>query len=433
MKINHYGLECSFKKITPHFYQAHIKIPKEFVDAIFNEAATAQKKQIQTRGFGKGKTPLAYITENYVSNLTEHVNKYLFTYFVLPFLYDNIYEEKLLVGGEPRIQSCTIKPNEDALFVFDISVILPIELKNWKNFNFKAPKRKNYKDIDRQVDDFIKEETTIKENHQNHGIAINDWVNFAISLVHEDHRAIFKNHQLSLWLKIGNEAADNALQDFFLKKKVNDEFYSNEQCLQECFSNHIPTASHYYIKIQEIVPHAFFCLDAFKRHFKIQTKKDMQKKLIEVFSYRNDLTQRHAMIEEVFKMLLSKHLFEPPHYTVLRQQQLIVDALHDNPDYHVYRTEENFHNNIEKLAKKQVKEMMLIDQIAHEENIQAGHNDIRDYLNFTKRARMKEFLYFTPPETKVNGQEFPVAESLLTRSCLREKTLNHILYHLTKK
>ena len=62
-----------------------------------------------------------------------------------------------------------------------------------------------------------------------------------------------------------------------------------------------------------------------------------------------------------------------------------------------------------------------------------NHNDLKSYLNLTKRPRIKEFLHFDPPTTKIRGQEFPVLTNDLQRVCLREKTLNHIIYHLTRK
>ena len=46
---------------------------------------------------------------------------------------------------------------------------------------------------------------------------------------------------------------------------------------------------------------------------------------------------------------------------------------------------------------------------------------------------MKDFIYFDPFVTKIQGQEIPISAATLKQACLREKTLNHIIYHLTKK
>ena len=51
-----------------------------------------------------------------------------------------------------------LKPSEDARFIFELSLFPDLSIYEWKYFPFKAPKRKNYKDLDRQVDSFIEEE-----------------------------------------------------------------------------------------------------------------------------------------------------------------------------------------------------------------------------------------------------------------------------------
>ena len=116
-----------------------------------------------------------------------------------------------------------------------------------------------------------------------------------------------------------------------------------------------------------------------------------------------------------------------------KRQKEILDFLQTNPDYHVYRTQKDFKERVHQLAEKQACEMILLDQLAYHENIMVTNQDVKYYLNLINRPRTKEFIYFDPTITKVFGQEIPLASEELKRICLREKTLNHIIYHLTKK
>ena len=159
----------------------------------------------------------------------------------------------------------------------------------------------------------------------------------------------------------------------------------------------------------------------------------MHKKLIEVFSYRNDVSQRRAMSQEALHALLSKHRFNVPNYLVLRQQRVLLDGMKYNPDYHVYRAQKDFQNHIRSLAEKQVIEMIFVDRLAYHENLQVSDDDIKGYLNLTNRHRMKEFIYFDLPSFKIQGQEVPVPTEELKRICLREKAINYVIYHLMKK
>ena len=43
--------------------------------AFISEAAFSQKDHIQTHGFHKGEVPIEYITENFKSNLSDHILK----------------------------------------------------------------------------------------------------------------------------------------------------------------------------------------------------------------------------------------------------------------------------------------------------------------------------------------------------------------------
>jgi FKBP-type peptidyl-prolyl cis-trans isomerase (trigger factor) len=159
----------------------------------------------------------------------------------------------------------------------------------------------------------------------------------------------------------------------------------------------------------------------------------MFKKMIEVFSYSNDMSQRRKTAEESLKLLLSKNQFSVPNHLTLRQEARIINTIQSNPDYHVYRTQTDFKKRIKQLAERQTKECLILDQIAYHENITPTHHDVKHYLNLIKRPRTKEFIYFDPINTKINGQEVPVSAEALKFVCLREKTLNYIIHHLTKE
>ena len=92
----------------------------------------------------------------------------------------------------------------------------------------------------------------------------------------------------------------------------------------------------------------------------------------------------------------------------------------------------DFDDHITVLAKKQLYEIVVTDYVTHTENLTAQHIDIKSYFNLMQRTRTKEFLYFNPPMTQVEGQESPISVESIKRSCVREKALNHIVYHLSK-
>lgn len=426
-------LQCTILEEEQSFCELTVVIPAPLVNSFYKEAIESQKKSTVAFGFHKRETPAAYIEQNFTLGIIEHIKEFLFTYIVADFLEAEIRKRKIRIAGRPRLEDVVIAPDKDATFTFEISVFPQIPFQDWKYLPFKSPKRKNYKDLDRQVESFLQEEQTAKEQYIDDRVAIGDWINYHITVLNTDKQPLLNNFTSKLWLKIGDEEPDRAYQELFLRKKKDDVFISSHEVLQNFFSEAISTHYDFAITVADIVPHAYFCIDQFKQHFRIKSNKEMYQRLIEIFSYRNDLSLRKSIVEESLKLLLSKHKFEVPTHLVLRQKKIILDTISQNPDYYVYRVQKDFNEAVHDLAEKQVREEIFLDQLAYQEGLEASTNDVKNYLNLSKRARTRGFFHFDPLPSKIQGQEFPILSSDLSRICLREKTVNHIIYHLTKK
>ena len=431
---NNHSLSVDFQMHSQTFCTAVVTVPKPYINALYDQTVRFLQRTAQAPGFHKGDLPFDYVKQTFHPAIVDHIKEFLFNYSVVGFLYDEIYDHKLIIAGEPRLKNIVIDYNQNGTFTFEVTLSPTLSLPEWKHFPFKAPRRKNYKDLDRQVESFIKEE---KEQYKGarscNSIDIGDWVCCDIVIVDKEHKPLFDTLCHKAWFKVGNEEVDSPLQEVFLGKQSGDCFFSSNKALQEYFGEGLATDYTFSITINDILKNSFFCFDQFKKHFRLKTNKEVTQKLIEVFSYRNDLSQRRSTVEETFKLLMSKHRFEAPHFLILRQQESLLERIQTNPDYHVYRMQKDFQKRVEELAEKQAKECLLLDHVSYQENIIVTDEDIKSYLNLTQRPRTKEFIYFDPPESKVRGQEFPIAYHELKRICSREKTLNHIIYYLTRK
>lgn len=427
------AFEFEIHQEAPTLWYARINAPDALVNLIYHEAIKSQQESMHAVGFSKGTVPFEYIEQTLKSSLIDHVKDFLLTFCITSFLYEEIRNRHIVLAGTPRIHSIDINPPQSASFTFALSTMVPIRLSDWKYIPFKAPKRKNYKDLDRQVEFFIKEERGNLKQDIALIANIGDWINCDITFADNENRPILPHIKENVWLKLGDEDADMPLREIFINKEVNKQFFSQAQALQEYFSPHLTTKYNFLITIKDIVKNSFFCFEEFKRYFKIKTNKEINHKLIEVFSYRNDLSLHRSMAEETLKLMLSKYKFDAPMHCILRQQQTLLDTVKMNPDYHVYRVQKDFNLRLRQLAEKQSKEALLIDHIAYQDNIAITDQDVKSYLNLTQRQRMKEFLYFDLIPSKHNGREIPVSGQILKQSCLREKTLNHVIHHLTKK
>lgn len=429
------SLRLQIEQAHPRLLTAIMHVPHSIINQLYHEASVVQKGQSHIFGFARGHTPLGYVTEAFRTHLAQHLHELLLKHIVLDNLYQQLRDQRIVFSGDPRLSSYDISLTQDATpgarFTFECTLTDNFALHGWKYFPFKPPKRKNYRDLDRAVEYFLKGVETEHTQPVDLHAHVNDWVKFELCIASQKTKEPISSWQ-PYWIVIGGEEIDTPFRELFLGRAVKEQWYTEAPVLQEFLSSKIDTNYLFNIRIADIVPHSHFSLDDFKSQFRLRTHKDLHKKLIEVFSLRNDLSQRRETIDSAFKLLLSKNPITPPPHVVLRRQESLHVHVQENPDYQVYRMQQGFEKNIQDLAEKQVKEMMLVDYLAARENITATAQDVKQYLNLLKRARTKEFVYFDLPPTRVFGQEMPISDELLKRFCIREKTLNYVIHHLTR-
>lgn len=414
-------------------YLAKVILSNKIIDSMYKEALILQSEIANTYGFAKGAIPIYYVEATYKSNILEHLKNLLFSHCVMNFLYQSFYDKKILTIGYPQLFDVELEPNKDAEYKF--LICKPIESidDKWKKVNLKIPGRKNYKDIDKQVENFIKEETENRNNCNSHAIEKGDWVGFYFQLLDYNKNPIISDYKELLWVKISSEEGDKDLQDLFLGKKIGEQFLTNSNFLQDYISNSSSIKYNILVDIKYIIPNSYFSFDLFKHHFQLKNIKDLHLKFIEIFSFRNDISQRREIIDAVLRLLLKYYHINVPNEILERQKEIVIESVHENPDYNVYRTQSDFKDKVRLLAEKQLKETAILDAISYKENININDKDILGYLNLINRQRTKEFLYFKIPSVKFNGQEIPISNFIVKQYCLREKTLNHIINYLIRK
>jgi FKBP-type peptidyl-prolyl cis-trans isomerase (trigger factor) len=419
----------------PTYCRARVKVAPSMINALYNESIETQKKLLNKHGFYTRSMPEGYVEASFKQNLHDHLKEFILKYAILGYLFDEIRAEKITIAGEPRLVDIVMQPPYMVEYHFEFSLFPRIHFHEWRYLPFRPPRRKNYKDLDRQVEQFLHEETIYRQKTKDDThCAIGDWVNFSIGVVDAQGNPINDESTHSqLWVKIGAEEADKPFQELFLHKAVGDRFCQEGKYFHYYFNEPLAAYYNFCITIIDRVPNTYFCVDQFKHHFRLKTLRETHQKLIEVFSFRNDISLRRTIAQEALALIYEKNYFETPNYLILRQQKSVLDAVQDNPDYHVYRAQKDFKESVYQLAKQQATEQILIDQLSYHENMHISQNDLKGYLNLTQRPRMKEFLYFDPPMTKMNSQEFPIVQEELKRTCLREKTLNYVIHHLTRK
>ncbi|MBT3455625.1 hypothetical protein HN446_01025, partial [bacterium] len=215
-----------------------ITVPGSIVDKVYKEIVFSHRSKINTYGFHQSQIPLEYVEQNFKPYLTELVTEFLFKFFVISFLYKKTRAEFIAIAGDPRISDITVEPGQDAQFCFELTLAKTISLHEWKKNVFKSPKRKRYKDIDRQASSFVREESENTKKFSSDMLSPGDWTSFHVKVLDRNNKPIFDTSE-HLWLKVGNEEADTPCQETFLGKKIGDTFCTKNPCLQEYFNSQL--------------------------------------------------------------------------------------------------------------------------------------------------------------------------------------------------
>lgn len=409
-----------------------ITVQPKFVNTLFDHALELQQAHSMNAGFGARPAPKTYIQSYYQEAIASHLKEFFFKYGVCSFLYNQLHERKILLVGEPRLTNIDFQQDHATRYHFEYSTIPHISMRDWRYLPFNAPARKKYQDIDKQAALFITQENTAKKSYKQLTITAGDWVLFEVVLLDSKNKPLIKGLSELLWIQISDEEAGEPFRQLFVGKTVGDGFITTSACLQEYFGCNLDLAYSFAVTIKEILPSAYFCIDLFKNQFRLKSERKAHQKMVEVYSFRNDISLRRSMVEEAFALLAKTYPFDVPTAAVLRQEKIIRDALQNQQDYMVYKLQRDFEHNIHLLAQKQIREHMIADYFANQENIGATDNDIYQYLNLTKRPRTKEFIYFAHPAIRSNEEEAPIQHEILRLYCRKEKSINHLLHHWSK-
>ncbi len=382
-------------KQSSHLLRITIDIDKNVSHAVFLQTVELFKKG-PLDGFNLKQASAEYIQEMYTEEIIGHTKDYFLHHLVIDFLINEIIARKIAMVNYPRFVSIEAASDKKLSYNFDISIADSLELKEWKHFAFRSPKRKRYKDLDKQVCAFVENRHALAHKPNYVIVEEDDWVLFDAILLNNDLKPLHNGCCGSFWIKLGQNEASDAISRQLLNKSVGDNFQTSSFSIYTPSHQSGECAYMFLITIKALIKGSHSSLDVLKMTFKLKNKTDIHNKLMEIFSFRNDVSQRQAIVDEVFHLLLSKHRFEVPKHLTLRREEDIIATLTRQPDYHVYKAQTDFHASVEMLAEKQLKEEIIIDQIAYSENIRTDIKDITNYLYLLNSKRLKEFIYFKP-------------------------------------
>ncbi len=420
------------EKISSSLVEISITVNAEIIKNLQNKTVQSLKTKVKPQGLEHYEISADFILERYNATILRTIEKFLLKHVVVGALQNELRIKKIIMVHHPRLVECTSLPDQSIVYKFRISTLEIPLVSEWRKLPFKSPKRKLYKDLDKQVETFCDREGSLFDDTKKDIIEDGDWLELEAVMLDGANNPIIDGLTRRYWFKFSTKYVTDSFKQNFIGKSVGDSFITHDFHSNEETPEALSEQSAHRITILANAKGNHFSIELFKFVFNLKSKIEIHKKLIEVFSFRNDISQRKSIIEEVFTLLLSKQRFEIPQHLTLRKQEDLLLSLRQFPDYHVYKAQKNFAKQLEKLAEKQLKEEALIDAISFKEGILVNRDDIKGYLHLFNHDRLREFVYFKPDLDNFDELDAPIPESVLHEAVLREKTLNNIIYQLSR-
>ncbi len=428
------GIKFNVKKVSSSLISIEIFVPQRIVGKLERYAVRIYRNYGSARGFDRGLMPEKYVKDYFKKQIGYDVKKFVLKFIVLDYLQSKNHEKGVIHFQFPRLKGVRSEISGGLTYVFGASIVNNVDTSDWKKLSFLPPRRKLYKDLDRQAKMFIENEVEQKPRcDKNWTVQDGDWVCFSSKALVDDSTDPMKDHYNRFWMKIATKYLIDPLQRVFFNKKAGDDFCIKNFSIHGMPSDTLSKKGEFQIIINSVWRGDYFCLDLFKSAFGLGCARDVHDKLVEVFSFRNDISQRRSIVEEVFRVLLARFRLEIPRHLVLRRQEHILRGVKKLPDYHVYKSSSGFLKQIEELAERQLREEAIIDFISRDESIDLADVDIHKYLNLLSNSRLSEFVYFKPQMEGFGQTVLPIREKAFSTDILREKALNFIIGTIAKK
>lgn len=380
-------------------------------------------------GISCSSLPITYTQHYFAQEIETETQQFLYEHFIEGNIQTFLQENKITTINWPRVKSVDGDAQSGYTVTVALSLAPHLQLHDWHAQTFTAPKRKNYTDLDIQVESFIttlnKEESAVQET----AVEVGDWVRFSAQFRSPLVQTPVHSHA-QYWLRITNPILTTPAMQQFLSAKVGSSFTLPASALSPRQESTSATDYYFDIVVEHIVKTQSLSVKQVKECLRVTDHQTLHDKLIEIFSYRNDISLRKAIIEELFYSLFNAFRFEIAPHAITRRKELLLFLMHQTPDNSVYLKQKHFASHITLLAETKLKEEAIVDAIAQLENITVTPDDITHYLSLASNERLKEFLYFAPLTEDVISSDQPCGEYVLHQTVRREKTLNAIIQQI---
>jgi len=424
MKTAVEDLGSSQKKIT-------FEIPSEDVQDEVDKYCKKLAKQVDVRGFRKGKAPASVIKRYYMQQILQEVT----TQLVSTAFEQGLKENEITMLGEPEIDAPALEEGKD--FSFSVKMDIKPELENVTFEGIEIERESSEveeTELQTSLEQLQKAHGELKGVEEDRAAADGDTVlvDYEIKI---DDVPIPNGDKQDVYIEIGAGSHNKDVEEALKGAKVGD---SREAQIEypESFINRELAGKKavYHFQVKKIMVKELPSLDdEFAKDVgPYETLDDLKARMKEEIVREKELRIKQRLEEDLLEKILEKNTIDaPPTLIQARHAQMMKDAtghflsqglaLEQDSEEHKKLNEEML-----VIAEKEVKKQLFVELIGEKESITVPTEEV------DKRIEEIAARHEQSPE-KIRG-DIQKQEDGLDRfqiSMLREKTLDFILSQVT--
>lgn len=409
------------------------EVPSEQVQKEVDKYCRSLAKEVEVRGFRKGKAPASIIKRYFRQQIQREVASQL----VSSSLEEALKEHSLTPLGEPEIDAPLLDEEQDYSFSVTVDVKPQIDIQDIQGCELeREPLRVEEEELQKSLEELRKVHGDLKGIEENRGLEEGDTalVDYAAFL---DGEPIPDQERKDAYIEMDSGTVKADVKEALLGARVGDERTMGVEYPSNYIDKKVAGKKvEYRFQVKKILIKELPELDdEFAKDVgPYDTLESLKGRLREEIEKEKEARSRRALEEQLLEELIRRNPFDAPRSLVeARHLQLMKDArMHFlTKGLQMEESSEDYQKleaNLEELAEREVKKHLLIESVAKKEGIQVPDEEMEERVREIAEKHEQSV-----EKVKADIQKQEQGLENFRANLVRQKTLDFLLSQATIK
>jgi trigger factor len=361
------------------------EIPSDEVQKEFNKYCKTLAREVEVRGFRKGKAPPSIIKRYFRQQVQQEVASQLLS----SALEDALKEHSLTPLGEPEIDAPVLDEEKDFAFSITLDVKPEIEIGDYEGIELEEePTEVEEEELEKSLEELRKAHGDLKGIEEDRGAVEGDTalVDYAAFL---DGEPLAEMERKDVYMEIDASSVKEDVKDALLGARVGEERKMDVEYPENYMDKNVAGKTvEYRLQVKKILVKELPKLDdEFAKDVgPYETLEALKDRMREEIGKEKKARSRRALEDGLLEELLNRNAFDAPRSLVAaRHEQMMKDAkIHfltkglameeSSEDY------QQLESNLQEISERDVKKHLLVEAVARKESIRVSDEEVEEKI-----------------------------------------------------